>query len=263
MDLGIRGKVAIVAAASAGLGKAAALRLALEGAQVAICSRNKERVQRTADEIAQMTGVFVLPIVADLTQPEALSHFINETTQHFGPPLILVTNGGGPPAGSPLSFTDADWQAAFNQVFFPSVRLIRSVISGMQKAGWGRILNITSITVKQPLDHLVLSSATRAALVAYSKTLSNEVAPCGITVNNVCPGPFETERVRYMMREAAARENIMEEEAAARWAIQTPIGRSGQPEELADLIAFLCSDRARFITGTTIQVDGGATQFLL
>lgn len=262
MDLGIAGKVALVAAASSGLGKATAWRLAKEGARVAICSRHEERIRQAAEEIVADTGATVLPVTADLTRAEDIERFVRTAAEELGPPLILVTNNGGPPSGPPLSFSDEDWWAAFNQVFFSALRLIRLVVPYMEAAGWGRIVNITSVSVKQPLDNLVLSNATRSALVALAKTLSNTLAPKGITINNVGPGPIATPRIEELIEAAVRQEGVSREEARARWAAPIPMGRLGRPEELADVIAFLCSENAAFVTGVTIQVDGGMTKGL-
>jgi 3-oxoacyl-[acyl-carrier protein] reductase len=263
MDLGIAGKVAIVSAASEGLGKATALRLAREGARVAICARNHAALDRAASEIAAVSGGQPpLAIPTDLTDPAAIERFVAQVVAELGPPAILVTNTGGPPSGPVLSFSDTQWQAAFDLVFFSALRLIRLVVPHMQAAGWGRVVAISSVSVKQPLDALVLSNASRSALQAFLKTLATQLAPQGITVNNVGPGPIATNRMIQLI-EGATQRGMSLEEARESWIREIPIGRLGEAEELADMVAFLCSANASFVTGTFIPVDGGRVRGLL
>jgi 3-oxoacyl-[acyl-carrier protein] reductase len=263
VDLGLEGKVALVAAASQGLGKAAAMRFAAEGARVAICARHRETLQATAQEISAVTGSEVLPIVADLTRAGDIERLLADTVAHYGGLQILVTNSGGPPAGYFADFSDADWQEAVNLTLMSAVRLIRAALPHLRQSGWGRIVNITSISVKQPLDNLILSNSIRAAVVGLAKTLSRQVAAEGITVNNVCPTYILTERVRELAELRAKEQGSSVEEAIAHFSQDVPLGRIGQPEEVADLIVFLASERASYINGTTIQVDGGRFPGLL
>ena len=263
MDLGIQGKVALVAAGSKGLGKACARELAREGCMVALCARNEEQLMATARQIREESGPQVLPIVADVTQPDDITRFVETTRDTFGDPTILVNNAGGPPAGDFEQFTDDDWEKAFQLTLMSTVRLIRATLPGMRKAQWGRIINITSVSVKQPIDHLLLSNAIRPGVIGLAKTLVNQHAHEGITINNVAPGYTMTERQQELAAARAARESISVEEVIATAASRTPAGRIGQPEELAALVAFLASTRASYINGATIAVDGGSVSGLL
>lgn len=258
MDLGLRGKVALVAAASKGLGKAVAMCLAEEGANVAICARDETVLNTTAREIRAATGVDVLAVPADVSKAEDIARFVDKAAQHFGHLDILVTNAGGPPSGTFASFGDADWQAAFNLTLMSAVRLIRAVVPHMRAAGGGRIVNIASLSVKQPIEGLLLSNSIRTAVVGLAKTLSFELAGDNILINNVCPGYYDTDRVKELDAAQAAREGRTIEEVAQEKAKTIPLGRRGRPEELGALVAFLCSRQAAYITGTTIQIDGGA-----
>jgi 3-oxoacyl-[acyl-carrier protein] reductase len=263
MDLGLKGRVAIVAASSQGLGKACALELAREGATVAICARNEDKLSATADEIRAATGGEVLWLAVDLTDPPQIQHLADETLRRYGRIDVLVTNNGGPPAGYFDGFDDENWLAAHQRTLMSAVRLIRAVLPAMRVQQWGRIINITSVSVKQPLDNLLLSNVYRAGVVGLAKTLSAQVAAAGITINNVAPGYTRTDRVLELAQARAAEEGRPVEEILADITASYPMERMGEPEELAALVAFLASERAAYITGTTIQVDGGYVKGLL
>jgi 3-oxoacyl-[acyl-carrier protein] reductase len=263
MDLGITGKVATVAAASKGLGKASALELARAGCAVAICAREEAALTATAQEIRDATGARVVPVVADMTKAEDIANFIETAKRELGDPLILVTNAGGPPAGYFDQFDDAAWERAFNLTIMSTVRLIRAALPGMRAAGWGRIINITSITVKQPRDELLLSNAIRPGVIGLAKTLATQLAKDGITVNSVAPGNTLTDRQIELAQARSQREGRSVDEIIAASGADIPAGRVGQPEELAAVVAFLASARASYVTGSTIAVDGGAVRGLL
>jgi 3-oxoacyl-[acyl-carrier protein] reductase len=263
MDLGLRGKVALVAAASKGLGKAAALELAREGAKVAICARTETTLRAAAAEIGETTGSEVLAVVADVSDAGDVERLVQTTVDRFGRLDILVTNAGGPPAGYFLDLSDDAWHAAVELTLMSAVRLCRAAVPHMRKNGWGRIVNIASVSVKQPIDNLLLSNALRAGVVGLAKTLSNQFAGDGITVNSVCPGWTLTNRVAELFAARAREQGVSVKEAERQVTADIPLGRMGQPEELAPLIAFLASGRAGYITGTAIQVDGGYVRGLL
>ncbi len=252
MDLGLAGKIGLVAAASKGLGKAIALRLAQEGMRLAICARDEHTLRSTAQEIELLTHAQILPVRADVTRLDDIKRLVHQTIQTFGGVDVLVTNAGGPPPGNFFAFDDTHWEQAFHLTLMSVVRLCRETIPYMQQRGAGRIVNIASVSVKQPIENLTLSNSLRLAVVGLAKNLANELAPMKITVNTVCPGPTQTERMEQLLRAMG------DVEAARRfWTKDIPMGRMGQPEELADLVAFLASENARYITGTVIQVDGG------
>ncbi|MBM3119230.1 MAG: SDR family oxidoreductase [Chloroflexi bacterium] len=263
MDIGITGKTAIVAAASKGLGKATALGLAREGANLAICAREKAELLKTAKEIMSATSARVLPVVADVTHPEDIHKLVKKTAYEFGRIDILVTNAGGPPTGLFSNFDDKDWQDAITLNLLSTIRLCREVIPYMRKAGGGRIANIVSVAAKQPIEGLILSNSIRAAVIGLAKTLSNELARDNILVNNVCPGWILTDRLSSVIRKRAESQGKPYETALADITASIPLGRCGTPEEVANLIVFLCSERASYITGATIQVDGGLIKGLL
>jgi 3-oxoacyl-[acyl-carrier protein] reductase len=263
MDLGLKDRVAIVAASSRGLGKACALELAREGAKVIICARDAARLTASADEIRTATGSEVLPLTVDLTEAAQIQHLVDETLRRYGRVDVLVTNNGGPPAGFFDNFDEEAWLAAHELTLMSAVRLIRGVLPTMRTQGWGRIVNITSVSVKQPIDNLLLSNVYRPGVVGLAKTLSAQLATEGITVNNVAPGYTRTDRVLELDEARAADEGITVEEVVADRTASYPMKRMGEPEELAALVAFLASERASYITGTTIQVDGGYVQGIL
>jgi 3-oxoacyl-[acyl-carrier protein] reductase len=262
MDLGLKGRVALVGASSQGLGKACAMELARQGATVVICARHVEQLQAAAREIEGATGAEVLYLQVDLTQPEQIRHLADEVLRHYGRIDVLVTNNGGPPAGYFGDFDDDDFLGAHELTLMSAVRLIRAVLPAMRVQRWGRIVNITSVSVKQPIDNLLLSNIYRAGVVALAKTLSQQVAAEGITINNVAPGYTRTDRV-LELAESRAAEGQSVEEVVRQQAAGYPMKRMGEPEELAALVAFLASERASYITGTTVQVDGGYVQGLL
>ena len=263
MDLGLKNRVALVAASSKGLGKACALELAREGAQVVICGRAPASLATAAAEIASATGVEVFPVEADLTDGAQIRHLVAETLHRFGQIDILVTNNGGPPAGFFDDFDDEAWLAAHQLTLLSAVRLIRAALPGMRAQQWGRIINITSVSVKQPIDNLLLSNVYRPGVVGLAKTLSAQLAADGITVNNVAPGYTRTGRVLDLAQARAADTGQAVEEVLAGTVSSVPMGRMGEPGELAALVAFLASERAGYITGATIQVDGGYVASLL
>jgi 3-oxoacyl-[acyl-carrier protein] reductase len=258
MDLGIQGRVALVAAASKGLGRASALELARAGCKVAICARDEAGVTAAAQAIADETGATVLPVTADMSRAEDIERFVATARQQLGDAQIVVANAGGPPGGTFEQFDDAAWERAFQLTEMSAVRLIRATLPAMRQAGWGRIITITSISVKQPIDNLLLSNAIRPGVVGLVKSLANQLAPEGITVNNVAPGSILTDRQYELQSQRAQREGLSVDEAIAAAGKSIPAGRIGQPEELGALVAFLASSRASYITGQTIAVDGGA-----
>jgi 3-oxoacyl-[acyl-carrier protein] reductase len=259
MDLGLEGKVALVGGASRGLGRAVAEGLAREGCRVGIAARGREALEATAQQIGEATGVEVLPVVCDMARYEDIKRFVAETVERFGRLDIVVNNAGGPPLGTFDDHSEEAWQKALDQNLLSAVRTIRETLPHLRRQGGGRIINITSLAVKQPIDGLILSNTARLGVVGLAKTLSRELGPENILVNNVCPGSTMTDRIRELFQaradaEGRSFEEVMEEEAQ-----RIPVKRLAQPEDLAALVVFLASEPARHITGTTIQVDGGST----
>lgn len=257
MDLGLRDKVALVAGASQGMGRATALGFAREGAKVGICARGETALNEAAEMIRKETGAEVLAMVADMTKVEDIQRFVNRTTEQFGRLDVIVNNAGGPPPGEFMKFTDEDWQNAFRLSFMSTMRMTREAVPHMRKVGGGRVINITSYSVKEPIAGLVLSNAIRSAVIGLAKTLSRELARDNILINNVCPGRIDTERAQKLNKARAERLNRPVEEINKEMAAEVPLGRYGTAEEAADVIVFLGSARASYVTGTTIQVDGG------
>ena len=260
MDLGIKHKVAIVGASSKGLGKAVALGLAREGVKLTLCARGKGDLDKTADEIASETGADVLAIECDVSKTADIKKVVDETVKKYKRIDILVNNAGGPPTGTFLDFSLEDWQKAIDLNLFSTITFSREALPFMKEQRWGRIINITSVAVKQPIDGLILSNTARAGVIGLAKTLSNEFGPYNITVNNVCPGRILTDRITHLAGEKAKREGTSVEDALAAMETDVPLRRIGRPEELASLVVFLASEKASYITGTTIQVDGGLTK---
>lgn len=262
MDLGLDNKVAVVTAASRGMGKATAIRLAHEGAKVAICSRSSETMQKVADEISQAAGQEVFWHACDLTKASDIQVFIDDVVAHFGGVDILVANAGGPPRGDFFAFSDKDWDAAFQLTFMSVVRLIRAAVPSMRQRGGGRIVTISSSSVKQPIPDLILSNAVRAGVLGLIKSLAEELAPDGILVNNFSPGRINTERLQMNDEAMAKKSGKSVDEIRKASFSRIPLGRYGDVEEVADTITFMVSERASYITGTTILGDGGLVKAL-
>ena len=263
MELGLTGKIALVAAASRGLGRAVAEELAREGAHLLICARGADALRETAESIRAASGVRVVEVAADLSDPADVARVAERALAEFGRVDVLVTNGGGPPAG-PFETHSADaWQAAVRQTLMSVVELTRAVLPGMKERRWGRIINVTSIAVKQPVDNLILSNSVRAAVTGFARTLANEVAPFGITVNNVMPGYTRTQRVEELAERNASLKGTSPNAERAVWEGQIPMARLGESTEFAAMVAFLASERASYTTGASIPVDGGWIRGLL
>jgi 3-oxoacyl-[acyl-carrier protein] reductase len=263
MDLGLKGKVALVAAASRGLGRAVAEELAAEGASLILCARGPDALDETRHHIEQTARTPVLAVPADLSVAGDIANIFNLGLERFGRIDILVTNAGGPPTGQFETLSRESWEVATRLTLHSVLELTRHVLPGMKERRWGRILNITSIAVKQPVDNLMLSNSLRAAVTGFARTLANEVATWGITVNNIMPGYTRTERLEELARMMAEKEKVSLAEYVERWEREIPMKRLGEPRELAALAAFLVSERASYITGTSIPVDGGWIRGLL
>jgi 3-oxoacyl-[acyl-carrier protein] reductase len=257
METGLKNRVAIVAASSQGIGRATAEAFAAEGCRVAMCARNKESLNAAAQKIRSQYHTEVLAEPLDVTDSAAVSDFVSSVVQKFGSADICVTNAGGPPAKGFLATTIDEWKRALEANFMSTVYFAHQVIPHMQKKKWGRILTITSITTKQPVADLVYSNAARAAVVGLVKSLANEFGKDGILVNNVAPGYTATDRLKELARSRAAASGKTENEILASFAADSPLKRLGEPRELADTIVWLASERASYITGQTILVDGG------
>ncbi len=261
MDLELENKVALVLASSKGLGLACAKVFYKEGTNVIICGRNEKNLKNAEEEISRLNSIAeknkIFSIVADLSREEDIKRLVIKTMEIFGRIDILVHNAGGPPSGTIDMITRDQWNDSINLNLLSLIRICDLVVPIMQKQEYGRIIAMTSVSVKQPLENLVLSNTTRLGVVGYAKTLSNEQAKHNILVNVVCPGPTLTNRMKEIIEVSVERTGKSKEEVEKSWTDDIPLGRLGKPEELANLIVFLASGKASFITGTVIQVDGG------
>src|SRR5580698_3133063 len=257
VDLGLKSRVALIAASSQGLGLATAEVFAAEGCRVAMCARNDQTLQAAAEKIRKQHNAEVFAQAFDVADPAAVANFVVAVAAKFGSVDICVTNAGGPPAKGFLAATLDDWQRAIDLNFLSTVYFAREVIPHMQRKRWGRIITITSITTKQPVTDLVLSNAVRAAVVGLVKSLANEFGKDGILVNNVGPGFTATDRLKELAKARSAATGKPEQEIFDAWAADAPLKRLGEPRELADTIVWLASDRASYVTGQTVLVDGG------
>ncbi|MFN0070228.1 MAG: SDR family oxidoreductase, partial [Chloroflexota bacterium] len=260
MDMGIKNRVAIVAASSKGIGKAVAMGLAAEGARVAMFSRDQASIDAAADEVRGATGAEVLALAADVTKVDDIQRVVDQSLARWGRIDILFNNAGGPPPGLFESFDDEAWQRAFELNLLSSVRLYRAVLPTMKERRWGRLLSLTSSSVKQPIENLILSNGIRPGVVGLSKTLANEISKIGITVNVLAPGRIATERLNHTDAANAERTGKTLEEVRAASVAAIPMGRLGTPEELANMAVFLCSEKASYVTGQVIFVDGGSVK---
>ena len=263
MDLGLKDRVALVAASSQGLGKAVARGLAKEGARLALCSRHADAVEAAAEEIRRETGAQALAAAVDVTREEQVREFVRRVNERFGRVDICVTNAGGPPAKPFEATTVEDWRRAIDLNLMSTLFLTREVLPAMKAQKWGRLVTITSLTVKQPIEGLILSNSVRAAVAGLVKSLSNEYAPFNVLVNNVCPGYTATDRLGELSSTLAKSAGVSPAEIEKRWTSQIPLGRLARPGEFADAVVFLCSDRASYITGQSIAIDGGFAKGLM
>lgn len=262
MELGLKGRIAIVTGSSQGIGKAIAYGLAKEGAKITICARNEDDLKVAAEEIASSTGAEVLPVKTDLSKKEEIKSLVNATVKKFGKVDILVNNTGGPLSMLFMDTSEEDWLETVNSLLMSVVNCCIGVIPYMKKNKWGRIINMTSFAAKQPAERLVLSNTIRAGILGLTKTLANKLAEYGILVNAACPGWTLTERVKELAMFTAEKTGKTAEAVIAEWANSIPLKRMAQPEEIANLVVFLTSEKASYITGSVMQVDGGLIKSL-
>ena len=259
MKIDLSGRAAVVCGASQGLGLASAIGLARAGANLVVCARSEDKIA-TAVAALEAEGVEALGVPTDLTSVEQIDALAAAALERFGTIDILVNNAGGPPPGTFDDLSEADWRAAIDLTLMSAVELTRRLLPGMRAQRWGRIVNITSTSVKQPVDGLILSNSIRMAVVGWAKTLANEVGPDQVVINNVCPGYTTTDRLGQLAANIAARDGISEDQVFENWASTVPLRRLATPEELANVVVFLSSEQAAYVHGTTIAVDGGRSQ---
>jgi len=257
MDLGLKNRVALIAASSQGIGLATAEAFAAEGCRIAMCARNRQNLEAAVEKIRKQHGAEIFAEAFDVTHAAAVSRFVAAVAGKFGSVDICVTNAGGPPAKGFLAASLEDWQRALEANFLSTVYFAREVIPHMQRKRWGRIITLTSITTKQPVADLVLSNAVRAAVVGLVKSLANEFGKDGILVNNVGPGFTATDRLKELAKARSAASGKNEQEIFDAWAADAPLKRLGEPREVAETIVWLASERASYVTGQTVSVDGG------
>lgn len=262
MNFNLQGKTAIIGGSSKGLGKACAIALAREGANIVLCARNCDTLRQTHIEIEKI-GSRVMAFEVDMTKAEDDKRIVNETVKRFGSIDILVNNSGGPKPGAFREISEKDLDDAYHSVLKYNIRMINLCLPFMERNGWGRIVNIASITVKEPAPNMVLSNIFRTAVASYAKTISKELISKGITINTVCPGYFKTDRVAELIKSGSEAENISIEEYEKKAIAHFPHKRYMDPQELGDLVCYLCSEQARSVNGTTIQIDGGLMNGLL
>ena len=262
MNLNLKNKNAIVCASSQGLGKAAAIDLAMEGVNLAICSRDQKKIDKAKKEIMMKTdqNIKILSLEVNLDSPEEINAFYKEVERNLGSVDILVNNTGGPPPSSFDQISDEDWLNAFNSTMMSSIRLTRAVLPNMKENNWGRIINISSVSVKTPVNGLFLSNSLRMGVLGWAKALADELAAYGVTVNTVCPGYTRTERVEAILESQSSSSGLSKEEIEKTIAGNIPMKRVGEPEDLAGLITFLASEKANYMTGLAVQVDGGSAR---
>ena len=261
MDYKLKDKVAIVGGGSKGLGKACAMSLAKEGVNIVLCARNEETLEETSKKI-KFFGVDVLPLSVDMSNEDDNNRIVNETIDRFGRIDILVNNSGGPAPGSFRDFSMDDFDNAYNNVLRYNINMIKLCLPYMEEKQWGRIINITSMAVKEPSEKLVLSNIFRTAVVSFAKTISKDIMGKGVTINNICPGYFRTDRITELMEKEAGDANVSRREYEQEVMSGLPHKRFMSPDELGDMVAYLCSPQARSITGTSIQIDGGVNSGL-
>lgn len=263
MDLGLKEKAVLVAAASSGIGLAVAETFLMEGAKVSISSHNPDKLKTAVENLAQKTGRQPFAVVCDLTSPDSIENWVKESEKAHGPAQILVTNTGGPPAGLWSELKTEDWEKAYALILRSVMKLTQLTVPPMQKAGWGRLVFLSSLAAKQPITHLASSSTFRAGLLGYAKVLANDLGKFGITVNTVLPGYTLTDRQKELAQISAAKTGKTPEEVIKSWEAAVPLGRTARPEEIAAAVVFLASEKAGYITGTALPVDGGIIQSLI